>query len=341
MQKILLGYVRSSASLSKEDVCRLTHIQLAFGRLRSDGSIHTDGVSALISQMPQLRAWNPDLRISLSLIPDAGDTAAFTRICADHALRLAFAESCVRAVEDLHLDGVDLDWEFPCVPYYGAEASPQDRDHFTETLRILRKALDQLPGPHRLLTIASGADVYYTRCVDLPAISREVDFINVMTYDLRCGFHALTGHHTPLYANACDFFQNSCDQALRLFAACGVPREKLLLGAAFYSRKWENIPDRRHGLLVPAKSGAAYGPMWDELEKHYLNQNGYVYYWDDEAKAPYLFNGSTFLTFDDPASLREKCRYVLKEGYGGIFYWEHSCDSTGRLLGTLYACLKD
>lgn len=83
-----------------------------------------------------------------------------------------------------------------------------------------------------------------------------------------------------------------------------MPKEKLLLGAGFYSRKWENISPRNNGFLQIAKTGGGYGPNYSELVESYVNQNGYVRYWDDEAKAPWLFNGSTFLSYDDEESIR-------------------------------------
>jgi chitinase len=131
-------------------------------------------------------------------------------------------------------------------------------------------------------------------------------------------------------------FRNSCDQALRLFNNAGVPKEKLLMGAAFYSRKWVDIKDRNHGFLQISKTGGGYGPDYNELAANYINKNGYIRYWDDEAKAPYLFNGSTFLSYDDEESIKHKCEYVNNEGYGGIFYWEHKCDKTRALLTTMY-----
>ena len=75
--------------------------------------------------------------------------------------------------------------------------------------------------------------------------------------------------------------------------------------------------------------------------RYYIDKNGYTYYWDDEAQAPYLFNGSTFLSFDDPRSLKAKAEYVKEKGYGGIFYWEHKCDGTRVLLDTLYKTFQD
>ena len=109
------------------------------------------------------------------------------------------------------------------------------------------------------------------------------------------------------------------------------------MGAAFYSRKWEDLKDNEnHGLLELSPKGGGYGPDYDILVDDYINKNGYVEYWDDEAKAPYLFNGSTFLSYDDSRSLEAKVDYVKEKGYGGIFYWEHKCDKTRTLLDTLY-----
>ena len=88
-----------------------------------------------------------------------------------------------------------------------------------------------------------------------------------------------------------DIFRNSCDQALRLFEKYGFPKEKLLMGAAFYSRQWEEVRDRYHGFLQMTPKGAGDGPNYDELAAEYINKNGYVRYWDDEAKHRFCLMG--------------------------------------------------
>lgn len=339
MKKYLLGYVAERKAVTEEDAKKLTHICAAFGKLRRDGTIVSG--HPVEAQMDQIRRWNPNIRICLSLVNHSDDANAFTTVFADPGLRKAFARSCAELVSCKGYDGVDLDWEYPCVPSNFMDASPKDRDHFTETCRVVREELDRIPGKHPLLTIAAGADLYYTTCVNLPETIRYLDFINLMTYDLKCGFHALTGHHTALYHSTGDYFQNSCDQALRLFVKNGVPKEKLLMGAGFYSRKWTDVPNRNHGFLQLTKQGGGYGPRWTDLKAECLNQNGFTYYWDDEAKAPFLFDGSTFLSFDDPRSLWEKCAYVLKEDYAGIFFWEYGCDEEGELLDVLYRGISE
>ncbi|MBR6358804.1 MAG: chitinase, partial [Lachnospiraceae bacterium] len=88
--------------------------------------------------------------------------------------------------------------------------------------------------------------------------------------------------------------------------------------------------------LQICKYGGGYGPDYGELSTEYVNKKGFVRYWDDEAKAPYLFDGSTFLSYDDPESLKLKAEYVKEHGYAGCFYWEHKCDKTRALLNTLH-----
>ncbi|WP_243132985.1 glycosyl hydrolase family 18 protein, partial [Robinsoniella peoriensis] len=59
--------------------------------------------------------------------------------------------------------------------------------------------------------------------------------------------------------------------------------------------------------------------------------NGFKRYWDDEAKAPWLFNGDTFISYEDGESIRCKADYVKEHGLAGMMFWEYSCDSTKTL----------
>lgn len=336
MSKKLLAYL-GPGPITEDDAKKLTHINIAFGRLFCDGHVEA-AEHEKVKMVPIIKQWNPDIKILVSLVN--GEPGAFTICSADQTKREIVGQSIAKLVKECDLDGIDLDWEFPCMPSNGQDAGPEDKVNFTYLCREIRKALDASFEEHKLFTIAAGADLYFVRAVELPKLMEYLDYICVMTYDLKCGFHALAGHHTSLYSNIGDVFMNSCDQALRLFHAEGVPKDRLLMGAAFYSRKWEEIQDRNHGLLQICKYGGGYGPDFTILDSDYINKNGYVRYWDDEAKAPYLFNGSTFLSYDDEQSLAEKAKYVMEEGYGGIFYWEHKCDLTGKLLNTLYKGLN-
>lgn len=325
--KKVLGYVIQDSVVTKEQANILTHIHVAFGNLTMEGDIVFD-YHPFLKQMDQVRAWNPDIKIVLSVVPKEPD--AFTVVSASEELRENVAKTCARLVSQDGFDGVDFDWEYPCVPSNGMNCTPEDRHNYTLLCEAAKRGMESVGGGS--VSVAAGADLYYIDSIEPERMAEVLDYVCLMTYDLKCGFHALSGHHTALYSSTGDVFRNSCDQALRLFESAGFPKEKLLMGAAFYSRKWEDVPDRYHGFLQLTKTGGGYGPNYDKLADEYINKNGYVRYWDDEAKAPFLFNGSMFISYDDEESLAHKCAYVKREDIGGIFYWCHSGDTKGVLL---------
>ena len=85
------------------------------------------------------------------------------------------------------------------------------------------------------------------------------------------------------------------------------------------------------GLGQEALTVGGYGPDYGELEASYIGKNGFRRYWDEEAKAPYLFDGKTFISYEDPMSITEKVAYCREKGLYGIMYWEYKCDSAGVL----------
>ena len=91
-----------------------------------------------------------------------------------------------------------------------------------------------------------------------------------------------------------------------------------------------------NGYLQIAPSSGGYGPTYTQLAAEYFNNPSYKRYWDDEAKAPYLFDGSNFITYDDPESLTHKCKYIQEQGLAGIMFWEYSCDATHSLLDAMF-----
>ena len=121
--------------------------------------------------------------------------------------------------------------------------------------------------------------------------------------------------------------------------AAGVPIDKILIGVAFFSHRWDMVPDIRHGLYQTTPFKNDYGPSYTEIMLKYEPAMDYTKYWDEDAKAPYLFNGSTFISYDDPQSVRHKCAYALAQGMAGAFYWVHDCDLGSVLFDSMYDSL--
>jgi chitinase len=58
--------------------------------------------------------------------------------------------------------------------------------------------------------------------------------------------------------------------------------------------------------------------------------------------APWLFDGSTFWTYDDELSIAAKIKYAKQRALGGVMIWELSGDtSDGKLLKTVSDQLND
>ncbi|SFS60385.1 glycoside hydrolase family 18 protein [Paenibacillus sp. BC26] len=334
---IAAGYVGDSwlPKLTEENALKLTHINIAFGHVVNDGI----SIAHLkhLGSLPTIKAYNPDLSILLSV--GGWSAGGFSEAASTPEGRKRMADTAVDILRQHPIDGIDLDWEYPCYGVAGIASSPADKTNFTLLLKELREAFDQLGSEtkrHYLLTIAAGADQYYIDGTEMDQVQRYLDFVQLMTYDMRGGFQTLTGHHTNLHTSTGDLFRISVEASVRLFLAAGVPREKIVIGAAFYSRMWKDVPDVNHGFLQMTTGAGGYGPDFTRLAADYIEKNGYIRHWDDEAKAPFLYNGNQFISYEDEQSLHHKCQFVKQEELAGVMFWEYCCDTTFRLLDAIH-----
>lgn len=328
--KYLIAYVtdRNLVKVTPDDAKRLTHINLAFGKVFPDGNMD-DHEMEHMDHLKMIRAWNPDMKILLSV--GGWGAGNFSTMALTEERRERFACSCKKFVDQYDLDGIDIDWEYPCSDSAGIDADPADKQNFTALMQKLRDVL----GTEKLLSIAAGAGAYFVRDTEMDKVSQICDYIQLMTYDMRSGFDHEAGHHTALYAAEGDNSGKNTEDVVEMFHKAGVPYEKTVIGAAFYSRKWDGVPNVNNGMLQQAESIGQGGPRYSDIIFNYLNQKEWKHIWDEKAKASYLFNGSSLISYDDPESLKEKCRYLLDKGLLGIMYWEHGCDDTHTLLKTL------
>ena len=328
MKKMILGYATHHGleAMTAADARRLTHVNLAFGTMR-EGLLDMRGLPGLREQLSRLRGYNPALRFVLSI--GGWGAGGFSLMARTERGCRAFAASVGEAMEAYALDGADIDWEYPCSNAAGIDCDPSDRENFTLLLQALRDAVGE-----RILSIAAGSGAYFIRDTEMEKVAAILDYVQIMTYDLRTG-RPVTGHHTPLYPGEMGAGEVNARDCVSMFVRAGVPREKLIIGAAFYSRVWKKVKNTGTGLGQPAAGPAGFGPGYDELQAAYIDQNGFRRHWDAQACAPYLFNGDTFISYDDCESVAAKCRFVLREGLRGLMYWEHSCDKTGTLLKTI------
>lgn len=339
-KKYIIGYIGDSglSYITKEDALRHTHFNIAFGHI-VDGKVTVTLKN--MDKIATIREYNPDIKVILSV--GGWGAGGFSEAASTQEGRELFAKTSVEAIEKYGLDGIDLDWEYPSYSEAGIASSKDDKVNFTLLLKEIREHLNVIgerDNKHYMLTIAVGADQYYVEGTEMDKAVEYLDYVQLMSYDMRGGFQTLTGHHTNLFNSTGDLFRISCDRSASIFENAGVPREKLLLGVAFYSRMWKDVPNINNGLFQMSPGNGGYGPDYSTLKEEYINVNGFERHWDDEAKAPYLYNGRDFITYDDEESIAHKCKYVLDTNLAGIMYWQFECDNTNTLIKAINEGLR-
>lgn len=341
-KKIIVGYVpgfRGSLDQLSIDASKLTHINYAFVDVQDNmawlTNMETDTINFRI--LNRLKEVNPDLRILISI---GGWTWSgnFSDAVLTPESRSLFAKTSAEIVADYDLDGVDIDWEYPGQIGDNNVYRPEDKQNYTLMFKALRKELDRLSkttGKYYELTTAVAGGRSFIEHTEMGKAVKYLDYVNLMTYDFYTSGDT-AGHHSNLYPPE-DYDKNaSADKSVHLFLKAGVPAEKLVLGVPFYGRSWIMKSADKHGINMPVESGAR-GGGYTYIKDSMVNQKGFVRYWDENAKAPYLFNSETnqLVTYDDEESVKLKCEYVIDNHMAGMMFWQYASDSSEYLLDAM------
>lgn len=311
---------------------KLTHIIFSFCHLKGN-VLHVDNSrdAATITNLVALKKRNPSLKVLLSL-GGWGGCAPCSDVFSTEKGRREFSQSVLQLNQFFKSDGIDLDWEYPAISGYpGHKYMPEDKQNFTALVKELRKTL----GPDYEISFAAGGfQEFLDKAVSWKDVMPEINRVNLMTYDLVNGNSTVTGHHTALY-NTPDQ-KESTDNAVKYLIKLGIPANKLVLGAAFYGRMWENVPAARQGLYQQGKFKSMIN--YNKFSTVLSPEKGFKIYWDDVAKAPYAYNAAEklFVTYDDKRSMELKTNYVVDQRLNGIMFWEITNDTySDGLLETI------
>jgi chitinase len=328
----------SAASIKQYPIIKLTHLIYSFLKVQNDTLTFVNEVQKqTVQELVDLKKTYPNLKIMVS-VGGWGGCGFCSPLFADSGHRINFARTTVALFKKYGIDGLDLDWEYPAIEGYpGHLFSKSDKNNFTQLLTALRNEM----GSSFILSFAAGGfEQYVKESIDWPAITPIVDFINLMTYDLVGGYSTVTGHHTAF--NNYKPGQESVQQCVSRLLNKKVPAKKLIIGAAFYARVWENVSDTNHGLFQTGKfkQGVAY----KDFQSYFTDSSGFVQYWDKKSKAPFAYQKEKklFASFDNERSIGLKSLFVKKKKLGGIMFWELGQDKiTDGLVSVMEKILKE
>ncbi len=334
---VIAYYSGGLAAIDSFNAKNFTHIIYCFGRLNgNDLKLRGEKDTLLIKKMVAMKKQNKDLKVLLSL-GGWGGCAPCSAVFGTAKGREDFVQSVKSLTAYFGSDGIDLDWEYPTIEGFpGHRFVPEDKQNFTELLRLLRKEL----GKKSTITFAAGGfQKFIDQSVDWKSVMPLVDYVNLMTYDLVGGYSTVTGHHTALYST--DKQKESTDNCVSSLLNMGIPSKKLIVGAAFYARTWEGVSPENNGLYQKGTFKHFIG--YSQFPTRVSENSGYTMYWDEKAQAPFAYNAKdkSFATFDNKQSIAAKTRYVMQRKLGGIMFWQLGHDTANDgLVDTINKTLK-
>ncbi len=262
------------------------------------------------------------------LVLGGANTAKGFRGATTEAIRQHFITNIVALVTQYGYDGVDLDWE-PLVQ--------KDNASFQGFVPLLRTALKQ-KNPQSLLTAATGPDPFENKTVGevFAGLQENFDQINLMTYVLAGPWEGwFTWHGSPLYNGGLHFeggrelpsIQNNAAN----FLTAGVKPEKLGIGLAFHGDVWKGgtgtptggvtAPQQTWETAPTLENDVAYSEIMSRFFKpervHFdtVTQTPYLSIDNVDSKEDY------FVSYNDPAAITERLRFLQKQGLGGCIIW--------------------
>ncbi|KAL2821615.1 chitinase [Aspergillus granulosus] len=156
------------------------------------------------------------------------------------ANRLTMATKIANFIKENDLDGVDIDWEYPGAPDL-PDFDPGTEEEGPNYLAFLVVLKNLLPG--KSVSIAAPSSYWYLKQFPISQISKVVDYIVYMTYDL----HGQWDAHNSNSQEDCD--TGNClrsqvnltetRQSLAMITKAGVPGEKVVVGVTSYGRSFK------------------------------------------------------------------------------------------------------
>jgi chitinase len=267
---------------------------------------------ANLRALAALKKVNPALRILVS-VGGWNWSNQFSNIAASTTETATFAASALALMRRYHLDGIDIDWEYPTlsgVPCTAGQtcARPEDKQNYVLLTARLRRAFDdagRADGKHYAITIAAGATGQFINDGEsrdresrdgegrdgagrdgkrswLARLADNLDWINLMAYDYHMPWDARNGNLAALYGDPADPAHANGyddDRAIQHYLDAGVAPSRLVLGMPFYGYGWKGCPPGPGGDGLYQSCGGAAGTGLDGSASYpfaHLVQQGYL-----------------------------------------------------------------
>ncbi|KAI8443254.1 chitinase [Phakopsora pachyrhizi] len=194
---------------------------------------------------------------------------------------------------------------------------------------------------------------------NLTTLIDVVDKLNIMAYDVYGSWSTTTGPLSPLQSTcADDENQISVESAVEVYLQQGFKPSQMALGIPTYGRSWTlaspiltprtvqnyttyyyqnftDIPrggqfDDEPGVDVCGQNSTSWGGtilFTELLSRGYLDEDemasaGFVRYYDECSRQPFIVNGTLMISYDDTRSTLRKVQYAKSKNLAGVYFFD-------------------
>ncbi|XP_063589791.1 mucin-2-like isoform X5 [Penaeus indicus] len=318
-----------------------THLIYAFGGLTDEFEVkpfdtYQDIEQGGYAKFNGLKQYNKGLKTLLAIGGWNEGSGRFSELVSLPEYRKTFIISAIRHLRRYNFDGLDLDWEYPASRDGSA---PEDRENYAALVKELRDAFEdegsKVKKGKLLLTMAVPAGQnYIDKGYDVPSLSRDLDFINILNYDYHSAYEPTINHHAALLPapGTSEYEWNAqlnVDWTVKYYISLGAERQKLVIGIPTYGRSYTLLDGNFTDFGASADGPGEQGK--------YTKENGFMAFyevceniashgWDVRKPyprriGPYAYSGDQWVGYDDEKIVARKAEYVREEDLGGIMFW--------------------
>ncbi|KAK3692975.1 family 18 glycosyl hydrolase [Podospora appendiculata] len=337
--KRTIGYYESWASTRKcqavtpEDLNLngFTHINFAFAFFdpKSFEIAPMDSSSgALYSRFTALKDTHRGLKTWISVggwsFTDPGPTRdAFSVMSSTSSNRAKFIKGAMTFMDQYGFDGLDIDWEYPGADDRGGGTT--DSSNFVTLVKEMRAAFGSKYG----ITVTLPLSFWYLQHFDLPGLQSNVDWFNLMSYDLHGTWDAQSkwvGPYVAAHTNMTEI-----DLGMDLLWRAGVKSDKVVLGLGWYGRSFTlqssscNTPNGICQFTGGAKAGPcsnAAGILDLQEIQNIVKEKAITPTWDKKAGVKWItWDSNQWVSYDDSDTFQQKRDFANQRCLAGTMVW--------------------
>ncbi|OAV99708.1 hypothetical protein PTTG_25262 [Puccinia triticina 1-1 BBBD Race 1] len=286
---------------------------------------------------------------------------AFSKLAATAPSRKQFAETLVNFGKKNGFTGIEMDWEYPNGEGIGCNSRlPEDVVNFgllTKEIRTLWPEVELTAAVS--VTGLIGASGQAATPKETALLNENLDYINLMAYDVYGAWSKTTGPIAPLHATCADEDSaQSVETGFQVALKQGFKASQVLLGIPGYAKRFKLtssklVPKTVGGqttLYYQSKSPSVRGGEFDDkpgkdicgnpvswggsylvtelIKKGWLSKDqkrgrdGYKRYFDECSGQPFLANDKYLISYDDEESTIAKAKFAKENKMGGIYFFD-------------------